>query len=250
MLLEQSDVWPGQRVLEIGTGIDYNAAVLSHLVGPDGQVTTIEYDAEIAERARETLEATGHENVRVVHGDGALGHPEGAPYDRVIVSTGSWDVPPAWLGQLTPVARVGPVHARRTSPRPPAATSQESVAATPVGEFQQRLGGFGVWNVGEFQQHRRGRGSTTKALLTHRRNGRHHDHEPPVPCCQSSRRSGSSGRWSAGGRQPRQATASANPVAAASSSVTRSRRPGSSPSSASPRRSTRATSVAPTPWCR
>ncbi|GAA5015380.1 methyltransferase, FxLD system [Actinopolymorpha pittospori] len=105
-LLEQLDVAPGQRVLEIGTGIGYNAAVLSHLVGPDGEVTTIEYDAEIAERARETLATTGHDNVRVVHGDGALGHTQRAPYDRVIVSTGAWDVPPAWLDQLTPKGRL------------------------------------------------------------------------------------------------------------------------------------------------
>lgn len=106
MLLEQLDVRPGQRVLEIGTGIGYNAAVLSHLVNPGGEVTTIEYDAEIAERAREVLGATGHGDVRVVHGDGALGHAEGAPYDRVIVSTGAWDVPPAWLDQLIPEGRL------------------------------------------------------------------------------------------------------------------------------------------------
>ena len=106
MLLEQSAVGPGQRVLEIGAGTGYNAALLSHLVGGAGAVTTIEYDAETAERARRALAAAGYANVRVLCGDGALGAPDGGPYDRVLVSTGAWDVPPAWLDQLVADGRL------------------------------------------------------------------------------------------------------------------------------------------------
>jgi protein-L-isoaspartate(D-aspartate) O-methyltransferase len=105
-LLEQLGVQPGQRVLEIGAGTGYNAALLAELVGTDGVVTTIEYDADVAECAQRALSDAGYDNVRVICGDGAFGHAEGAPYDRLIVSTGAWDVPPAWLEQLASDGRL------------------------------------------------------------------------------------------------------------------------------------------------
>src|SRR5262249_47679139 len=87
-------------VLEIGAGTGYNAALLSDLVGPAGQVTTIDIDAEIAAEAEAHLAAAGYTSVRVLAGDGCLGVPDGALYDRVILTVGASDICPAWLEQL------------------------------------------------------------------------------------------------------------------------------------------------------
>ena len=100
IMLEQLDVRPGQRVLEIGAGTGYNAALLAHLVGPTGQVITVDIDADTVEAARQHLEAAGFERVQVMCGDGSLGYPPGAPYDRIILTVGAWDIAPAWWDQL------------------------------------------------------------------------------------------------------------------------------------------------------
>lgn len=105
-MLEQAQVRPGQRVLEVGAGTGYNAALLAHLVGPSGSVTTIEYDPEVAEAARDHLAAYGADRVRVVTGDGTLGAAEDGPFDRILVTAGAWDVAPAWVEQLAPDGRV------------------------------------------------------------------------------------------------------------------------------------------------
>ena len=105
-MLEQLDVRPGHRVLEIGAGAGYNAACLAALAGPAGRVTTVDIGADIAAGARRSLAAAGCEPVRVVHGDGEGGYPQGAPYDRIIVTAGAWDVPPAWREQLAPGGRL------------------------------------------------------------------------------------------------------------------------------------------------
>src|SRR5688572_32232670 len=78
------------RVLEIGTGSGYQAAVLAELAG---EVVTVERHAELAEEARRTLEYLGYENVQVVVGDGTLGWPAKAPYDRIIVTAAAPVVP-------------------------------------------------------------------------------------------------------------------------------------------------------------
>jgi protein-L-isoaspartate(D-aspartate) O-methyltransferase len=106
VMLEQLDVRPGHRVLEIGAGTGYNAACLAALAGPSGQVTAVDIGADIAAGARRSLAAAGFESVRVVHGDGEGGYPPGAPYDRIIVTAGAWDVPPAWREQLAPGGRL------------------------------------------------------------------------------------------------------------------------------------------------
>lgn len=105
-MLEQAQVRPGQRVLEVGAGTGYNAALLAHLVGPSGSVTTIEYDADVAEAARMHLTAHGADHVRVVTGDGTLGAAEDGPFDRILVTAGAWDVVQAWVEQLAPDGRV------------------------------------------------------------------------------------------------------------------------------------------------
>ncbi|GAA1311754.1 methyltransferase, FxLD system [Saccharothrix xinjiangensis] len=100
MMLDQLDARPGHRVLEIGAGTGYNAALLAELVGDTGQVTTVDIHPDVTEHARRALDATGYDRVHVVTGDGTLGHPDHASYDRIIVTVGPWDLPPAWLAQL------------------------------------------------------------------------------------------------------------------------------------------------------
>ncbi|MEU7205446.1 methyltransferase, FxLD system [Streptomyces sp. NPDC045470] len=98
-MLEQAQVRPGMRVLEIGSG-GLNAAYLAELVGPDGEVTTVDIDPEITGRASRLLEQAGYPQVRVVLADAAQGVAAHAPYDVVMVTVGSWDIPPAWVDQL------------------------------------------------------------------------------------------------------------------------------------------------------
>lgn len=105
-MLEQLDVRPGLRVLEIGSGTGYNAALLARLVGSAGLVTTVEYDEEVANSARQALAETGFGDVTVVTGDGTFGYADHAPYDRIVVTAGAWDVPPAWWEQLAEDGRL------------------------------------------------------------------------------------------------------------------------------------------------
>ena len=91
------DLLPEHRVLEIGTGSGYQAAVLSTLAA---EVYTIEIVPSLAEQARETLSALGYSNIHVRAGNGYLGWPEHAPYDRIMVTAAPDEVPPALLEQL------------------------------------------------------------------------------------------------------------------------------------------------------
>jgi protein-L-isoaspartate(D-aspartate) O-methyltransferase len=98
-MLERLALEPGQRVLEIGAGTGYNAALLKEIVGPGGSVVTVDVDAELARSARRALKAGGH-RVRVVVGDGRLGWPPGAPYDRIEATVSAAEIPLAWRDQL------------------------------------------------------------------------------------------------------------------------------------------------------
>ena len=106
IMLDQLDLAPGHRVLEIGAGTGYNAALISHIVGPTGQVTSVDIDPELVAAAREHLASAGFGDVTVVVADGAGGDPEHAPYDRIIASVGVSDLAPAWLAQAAPSARI------------------------------------------------------------------------------------------------------------------------------------------------
>ncbi|MEY7978507.1 methyltransferase domain-containing protein [Streptomyces pilosus] len=105
LMLAGLGVRDGQRVLEIGTGSGYNAALLAHRLGDDDLVTTVDLDPEITEAARRHLDAAGHRPA-VVTGDGARGVPARAPYDRVIATCALPSVPRAWLAQCRPGGRI------------------------------------------------------------------------------------------------------------------------------------------------
>src|SRR5262245_41402586 len=98
-MLEDLDLAPGLRVLEIGAGTGYNAALLAHVVG---EVVSIDVDREVLDDARRHLEALPGRRVHLAHADGRLGWPEGAPYDRIQVTAAAEDLEPVWLEQLTP----------------------------------------------------------------------------------------------------------------------------------------------------
>jgi protein-L-isoaspartate(D-aspartate) O-methyltransferase len=93
-LLEPSQ---NDRVLEIGTGSGYAAAILSRIVQA---VYTIERYESLAEAAKEHFQRLGYNNIHVLHGDGTLGRPEHAPYDAIVATAGAPDVPQSLKGQL------------------------------------------------------------------------------------------------------------------------------------------------------
>ncbi|MCX6466585.1 MAG: methyltransferase domain-containing protein [Pseudonocardiales bacterium] len=106
IMLEQLDLRPGQRVLEIGAGTGWNAGLMAHLVGPAGAVVSVDIDADLVRGAVEHLAAAGVSGVVLVTGDGARGHLPGAPYDRIVLTVGSADVRPEWVAQLAPGGRL------------------------------------------------------------------------------------------------------------------------------------------------
>ncbi len=99
MMLEQAQVKPGMRVLEIGSG-GLNAAYLAELVGKDGEVVTVDIDPVVTERAHRLLDEHGYGRVRVVTADAAEPIPELGEVDVVMVTAGAWDIAPAWTAQL------------------------------------------------------------------------------------------------------------------------------------------------------
>lgn len=96
-MTEAARIAPGERVLEVGTGSGYGAAVLAEL---GARVVSVEILPELAEGARERLAAAGYEGVTVVTGDGRRGVPEEAPFDAILVTAGSPEIPEPLLEQL------------------------------------------------------------------------------------------------------------------------------------------------------
>jgi len=106
LMCELLDLDEGMKVLEIGTGSGYHAAVIAEIIAPKGsnnpgKVYSIERIPELAEFARRNLEKAGYaDRVVVIVGDGTLGYPEEAPYDRILVTAAAPDVPEPLLQQL------------------------------------------------------------------------------------------------------------------------------------------------------
>lgn len=104
-MLEQLQVEPGHRILEVGSG-GYNAALLAELTGPAGSVVTIDIDHSVISRTRACLRAAGCTGVTALVNDGHLGFPPRGPYERIIVTAETPDIPPAWIGQLVDGGRI------------------------------------------------------------------------------------------------------------------------------------------------
>lgn len=97
LMTELLELRPTDRVLEIGTGSGYQAAILSML---SAEVITIDRLPDLAQSARERLQELGYANITVVCGDGTLGYPESAPYDAIVVTAAGPEVPPPLVDQL------------------------------------------------------------------------------------------------------------------------------------------------------
>ena len=99
LLATESD----QRILEVGTGSGYQAAVLAELVR---EVISIERHASLADAARDRLERLGHVNIRVIQADASLGYPPEAPYDRILITAATPAIDPVLAQQLTAGGRI------------------------------------------------------------------------------------------------------------------------------------------------
>ena len=99
-MLEDLDVRPGQRVLEIGTGSGYTTGLLANLAGTDGLVRSIEVFPALVPRAQARLEAAGVTTATVTNSDGYAGDPAGALYDRVVAWATPHLIPSAWIDQI------------------------------------------------------------------------------------------------------------------------------------------------------
>ncbi|GIF50609.1 protein-L-isoaspartate(D-aspartate) O-methyltransferase [Asanoa ferruginea] len=134
LMIEALGVAPGMRVLEIGAGTGYNAALMAHI---GAAVTSVDVQPDVAARAAAALDRAGVTGARVRVGDGYLGEPSGAPYDRVIVTVGITGVSPHWLAQLVPgglmlapVAHAGNNPVLRVWTRPAAGRAEPGWPAT------------------------------------------------------------------------------------------------------------------------
>lgn len=102
-MIALASVHPADRLLEVGAGSGYAAAILAHLAA---SVVSIERHGELAALARSRAVRLGLSNLTIVHGDGSAGWPAGAPYDAILAAAAAVRVPPAWVEQLTPAGRI------------------------------------------------------------------------------------------------------------------------------------------------
>ncbi len=106
VMIEQLGVGRRDNVLEIGTGTGYNAAILAHILGPEGHVTTLDIDERAVASVRSRMLAESIQNISVILNDGARGYLENAPYDGIIATASPFDVPPQWVAQMKPTGRL------------------------------------------------------------------------------------------------------------------------------------------------
>ena len=100
MMCDYLELKKGEKVLEISAGSGYHAAVIAEIIGAEGQVYSVERIKWLVEFSKENLKRAGCTNVSVMLGDGTLGLPEHAPYDKINVTCAAPDVPPPLLEQL------------------------------------------------------------------------------------------------------------------------------------------------------
>jgi protein-L-isoaspartate(D-aspartate) O-methyltransferase len=98
---EALELRPGLKILEVGAGSGYHAATIAEQIGPGSWVYTIERSPELVKTARENIERSGYsDRVVIVQGDGSLGYPDRAPYDRILVTAAAPKVPQSLIRQL------------------------------------------------------------------------------------------------------------------------------------------------------
>ena len=105
IMLEEAALQRGERVLEVGTGSGYHAALLATLVGPEN-VVSVERIPALAAWGRKNLDLAGFAAVTVITGDGSLGYTERAPYDCILATAGAPRIPAAWPPQLSDRGRI------------------------------------------------------------------------------------------------------------------------------------------------
>lgn len=103
LMIQAMEVSPEDHALDVGTGSGYAAAVLSRIVE---RVYSIERHASLAESAKALFKKLGYDNIEVTVGDGSIGLPEHSPYDAIVVTAGSPDIPEQLIGQLKPFGRL------------------------------------------------------------------------------------------------------------------------------------------------
>lgn len=103
LMAQSAAIKPGERVLEVGTGSGYGAAVLATLAH---EVTTLERHQDLADPAAALLAELGYRNITVVNADGSLGYPQGAPYSAIVVTASATTIPAALVDQLTDGGRL------------------------------------------------------------------------------------------------------------------------------------------------
>jgi protein-L-isoaspartate(D-aspartate) O-methyltransferase len=103
LTIAAAGIKPGDKVLEVGAGSGYAAAVIGRIAG---EVIAIERHHELVELARKRMRQLGYRNVQIVEGDGTLGWPEAAPYDAIVAAASGSHVPQSWIAQLKPGGRI------------------------------------------------------------------------------------------------------------------------------------------------
>lgn len=116
-MLANLEIKKDMKILEIGTGSGYNAALLSKIVGPKGKVYSLEISKELVKFAKNNLKKANITNVRVIHSDGSIGYSKVSPYDRIIVTAASPSIAEELILQLKP----------------------EGIILIPIGKYQQEM---------------------------------------------------------------------------------------------------------------
>lgn len=99
-MLQHLELKKGHKVLEIGTGSGWNAALIAELVGKNGKIITTEFVHDLISFAKQNIEKTHYKNIKIIETDGSQGHKPEAPYDRIIATAACPKIPKPWLEQL------------------------------------------------------------------------------------------------------------------------------------------------------